>query len=117
LLADRDLTSTGIEVEFFGSPARMPAGPAALACMTGAALFPVTAWYPSRKRWGLHVHDQVHVPETGERAEKIQMMTQQVADGFASAIDRHPQDWHMLQKVWTADLDPARATTAAPIEI
>ena len=36
LLADRDLTASGIEVEFFGSPARMPAGPAALAVDTGA---------------------------------------------------------------------------------
>src|SRR5581483_6033714 len=27
LLADRDLTSTGVEVDFFGMPARMPAGP------------------------------------------------------------------------------------------
>lgn len=117
LLADRDLTSSGIEVDFFGSPARMPAGPAALAVATGAALLPVTAWYPSRRRWGLQIHDQVQVPAQGDRDAKIQAMTQQVANAFATAIDKHPQDWHMLQKVWTADLDPARAAVAAPVEI
>jgi phosphatidylinositol dimannoside acyltransferase len=108
LLADRDLTTSGIEVDFFGSPARMPAGPAALAHDTGAALLPVTPWYPSGNRWGLVIHDPVAVPELGDRAEKIRVMTQQVADCFAGAIKHHPQDWHMLQRVWSADLDPAR---------
>jgi KDO2-lipid IV(A) lauroyltransferase len=111
LLADRDLTATGIEVEFFGSGARMPAGPAALAHDTGAALLPVTCWYPSRTRWGIKIHEQVHVPATGDRESKIHAMTQQVAYAFQSAIASHPQDWHMLQRVWTADLDPARVAS------
>jgi lauroyl/myristoyl acyltransferase len=108
LLADRDLTASGIEVDFFGSAAKMPAGPAALAHDTGAALFPVTAWYPDSKRWGLHVHDQVHIPADGDRDAKIKAMTQQVAKAFQAAITAHPQDWHMLQRLWTADLDPSR---------
>ena len=41
LLADRDLSHNGVEVDFFGERARMAAGPAALAVATGAALYPV----------------------------------------------------------------------------
>jgi KDO2-lipid IV(A) lauroyltransferase len=108
LLADRDLTASGIEVDFFGSAARMPAGPAALAHDTGAALLPVTLWYPDRHRWGLKIHDPIDVPDDGDRDSKIRAMTQAVADQFAMAIAEHPQDWHMLQRVWSADLDPAR---------
>jgi phosphatidylinositol dimannoside acyltransferase len=108
LLADRDLTSTGIDVDFFGQPARMPAGPAALAMVTGAALLPVTLWYPDRRRWGLRVHEQIQVPAEGDRDAKIHAMTQDVARVFQQAITEHPQDWHMLQRLWTADLDPAR---------
>jgi phosphatidylinositol dimannoside acyltransferase len=108
LLGDRDLTRAGIEVDFFGSPARMPAGPAALSHDTGAALLPVTLWYPDRRRWALHIHDQVKVPADGDRDAKIQTMTQAVANVFETAIAEHPQDWHMLQRVWAADLDPAR---------
>jgi phosphatidylinositol dimannoside acyltransferase len=48
------------------------------------------------------------VPDTGTRAEKIAAMSQALADRFTEAIAEHPQDWHMLQKVFTADLDPAR---------
>jgi KDO2-lipid IV(A) lauroyltransferase len=108
LLGDRDLTATGIEVDFFGSAARMPAGPAALAHDTGAALLPVTLFYPDRRDWGARIHPQVVVPTAGERADKIRVMTRHVADAFAEGIADHPQDWHMLQRVWVDDLDPDR---------
>lgn len=45
LVADRDLSASGVEVDFFGEKARMPAGPALLAQHTGALLLPVTLWY------------------------------------------------------------------------
>jgi KDO2-lipid IV(A) lauroyltransferase len=108
LLADRDLTATGIDVDFFGGIARMPAGPAALAHDTGAALLPVTLDYPERRRWGTHIHEQVKVPPRGSRETKVRQMTQELADVFAGAISRAPQDWHMLQKVWVEDLDTSR---------
>jgi phosphatidylinositol dimannoside acyltransferase len=112
LLSDRDLSGRGIPVDFFGSEAKMAAGPAALAVDTGAVLMPVTCFYPSRMRWGLNIGERVSVPADGDRASKIQRMTQQVATAFESAIAERPQDWHMLQRVWTADLDPARAPGA-----
>ena len=108
LLGDRDLTATGIDVEFFGSAARMPAGPAALAHDTGAALVPVTLHYPDRHDWGARIHPQIDVPAAGDRSAKIRTMTQRVADAFAEGIADHPQDWHMLQRVWVEDLDPQR---------
>jgi hypothetical protein len=33
-------------------------------------------------------------------------MTQQLARAFEAAIAQHPEDWHMPQKVFVADLDP-----------
>ena len=116
LLGDRDLTATGIEVDFFGSPARMPAGPAALAHDTGAALLPVTLSYPDRTDWAARIHPQVAVPAEGDRAERVRVMTQQVASAFAEGIAEHPQDWHMLQRVWVDDLDVSRLPEgAAPV--
>jgi phosphatidylinositol dimannoside acyltransferase len=108
LLADRDLTATGVDVDFFGAVARMPAGPAALAHDTGAALLPVTLWYPDRRRWHGRIHPQVRVPADGDRDAKVRVMTQQTAAAFAEAIAAHPADWHMLQKVWVDDLDLSR---------
>ncbi|MEU6173417.1 phosphatidylinositol mannoside acyltransferase [Streptantibioticus parmotrematis] len=107
LVADRDLSSSGVEVEFFGERTRMPAGPALLAQQTGAVLLPVTLWYDGTPIMRGRVHPPVEVPDEGTRAEKTSAMIQSLADAFASGIAEHPEDWHMLQRLWLADLDPA----------
>jgi KDO2-lipid IV(A) lauroyltransferase len=108
LLADRDLTASGATVDFFGEPARMPAGPASLALATGAALLPTTLWFPEdgSAGWRGRIHPEIAPPATGTREEKVQSMTQAMADVFAGAIAAHPADWHMVQRLWVADLDP-----------
>jgi len=98
LLADRDLSVRGVDVGFFGALARMPAGPAALALRTGAALVPATLSFRPAG-WTVRFHPAV--PHTD-----IATMTQRVADAFAVGIAEHPQDWHMLQRLWLDDLDP-----------
>ncbi|MDW4904248.1 phosphatidylinositol mannoside acyltransferase [Streptomyces sp. ADMS] len=108
LVADRDLSASGVEVKFFGDTARMPAGPALLAQQTGALLLPVTLWYDDSPVMRGRIHPPIEVPETGTRAEKTSVMTQALADAFATGIADHPEDWHMLQRLWLADLDPAK---------
>ncbi|MFJ5680386.1 phosphatidylinositol mannoside acyltransferase [Streptomyces sp. NPDC093097] len=110
LVADRDLSSSGIPVKFFGEEAKMPAGPAMLALQTGAMLLPVTLWYDDSPIMRGRVHPEIEVPQTGTRAEKAAHMTQQLADAFASGIAGHPEDWHMLQRLWLADLEPRGGT-------
>ncbi len=119
LLADRDLTSTGVPVTLFGETARMAAGPAALALVSGAALFPVSIHYErlpagSPARWGVVVrfHPEVRPPE-GEKSEQLAGMTQACADALAEGIREHPQDWHMLQRVFVADLVPVASPELA----
>ncbi|MER5860795.1 phosphatidylinositol mannoside acyltransferase [Streptomyces sp900105245] len=108
LVADRDLSASGVEVDFFGETARMPAGPALLAQQTGALLLPVTLWYDDSPVMKGQVHPPIEVPESGTRAEKTSVMTQALANAFATGIADHPEDWHMLQRLWLADLDPAK---------
>ncbi|MGW7529459.1 phosphatidylinositol mannoside acyltransferase [Streptomyces sp. NPDC054783] len=108
LVADRDLSASGVEVGFFGEKTRMPAGPALLAQQTGALLLPVTLWYDDSPVMQGRVHPPIDVPESGTRAEKTSVMTQALADAFATGIADHPEDWHMLQRLWLADLDPAK---------
>jgi KDO2-lipid IV(A) lauroyltransferase len=112
LPADRDVTGSGIEVDFFGEKARMMPGAAALAVQTGAALFPATLWF-TPGGWGVRIHDEIMVPAEGDRKQKAAAMTQDIARAFEEGITAHPSDWHMLQRVFTADLDPARLAAAA----
>jgi phosphatidylinositol dimannoside acyltransferase len=106
LVSDRDLKESGVEVEMFGETARI-AATAALAVHTGAALMPVGTWFEGDD-WGAHIYEEIPVPESGTLAEKTAVMSQQMARVFEEVIAEHPQDWHMLQRVFTADLDPAR---------
>jgi lauroyl/myristoyl acyltransferase len=106
LLADRDLSARGVEVEFFGETTRFPAGPAALAVDTGAALLPVSLFWKGHN--AALVLPEVVPPEAGERAHRISAATQAVAAALEAGIRAHPQDWHMLQRLWLADLDPTR---------
>ncbi|EDX23481.1 lipid A biosynthesis lauroyl acyltransferase [Streptomyces sp. Mg1] len=105
LVADRDLSASGVEVDFFGSAARMPAGPALLAQQTGAVLLPATLYYGDTPKMYGRIHPEVTVPQTGTRTEKTAAMTQALADAFASGISEHPEDWHMLQRLWLDDLE------------
>jgi len=120
LLADRDLTAQGVEVDLFGERARVAGGPAGLALQTGAALHPVSIRYErldgGSPRHGIVVtwHDEVPVPDLppaqdGQRVPRSRLvaaMTQSCVDALAGAIAQHPQDWHMLQPVFVADLRP-----------
>lgn len=111
LLADRDLTARGLEVDLCGHRARMAAGPAALAVATGAALHPVSIHYephparPGRHRVVITFHDRVEDPRAGTTRQRVTAMTQQCADVLGSAIREHTADWHMLQRVFVEDLE------------
>ncbi len=109
LLADRDLSSRGVDVQLFGAATRLPAGPAALALRTGAALVPVTLSFLPRG-WRVEFHPAVEHTD-------VATMTQALADAFADGIARAPADWHVLQRLWLDDLapdDPRRALRPHP---
>lgn len=111
LVADRDLSARGVEVDFFGERTRMPAGPAMLAALTGAPLCPAHMYYTDTGWAG-----EVSAPITlsGERLrDQVHDGTQQIADFFAARIAEHPADWHMMQPLWLSDLKPRPDRPAA----
>lgn len=101
LLADRELTDGGIEVDLCGEPARLPGGPARLAARTGAALLPFGCWFTSTG-WGLRFQPPIE-PAPGPAGPAAAVMTQALADAFGADLTAHPVDWHMLQPIWSAD--------------
>jgi lauroyl/myristoyl acyltransferase len=114
LVADRDLSRSGVNVEFFGATARMPAGPALLAATTGATLLPVGLWFTDDGGWGQHIGAPVDLLEQHRMRERVATGTQTLANAFAAHIAAHPSDWHMLQRLWLADLDASRTLGDAP---
>ncbi|MCK9793485.1 phosphatidylinositol mannoside acyltransferase [Isoptericola sp. 4D.3] len=121
LLADRDLTSSGVEVDLCGHRARVAAGPAALAVAAKVPLVPVGITYErltgERRRaagtaWGIVIrfYPAVPVPDDSglRRQERVVRMTQGWVDAVARTLQESTQDWHMLQRVFVDDLDAER---------
>ena len=98
LVADRDLSASGIDVEFFGGVARMPAGPAIIAIRVGIPL--VTA-FVSYSDTGIHVDlREVAIPDGDDETARVKATVQLCANNFAEGIAAHPHDWHMMQRIW-----------------
>ncbi|MFG1952898.1 phosphatidylinositol mannoside acyltransferase [Micromonospora sp. NPDC048830] len=101
LLADRDLSARGVEVDFFGARTRMPPGPALLALRTGAPLYVAHMWYePDAACAALEGPLPLPDPTEGPLDQRARALTQRIADALAAGIARHPEDWHMLQRMW-----------------
>lgn len=103
LVADRDLSGTGVAVDFFGEKASMPAGPAMMSLMTGAPIMAVDLWHVDEGLRG-RVQEPLAQPEGVERQARVTTLTQSMADAFARGIAEHPMDWHMMQRLWLSDL-------------
>jgi len=99
LLGDRDLGGNGVEVDFLGGRATLPAGPALLSVLTGAPVLPIGLWYDGPKLRG-HIYEPIVATPGADRSTQVPQMTQQIAISLGQAIHEHPQDWHMMQRVW-----------------
>ena len=99
LVADRDLSRNGVDVTFFGHPARMPAGPAILSIKTGAPLLTAFVRYIET---GIEIHFEpaIEVPSEGTTQEKVAAMIQESASRLELHLVDHLSDWHMLQRIW-----------------
>jgi lauroyl/myristoyl acyltransferase len=100
LLADRDLSARGVEVRFFGGRTKMPPGPAILALRTGAPLFAAALWFTPTGSAGRIRRIEMPSPDEGKLDVRVKLVTQRLATAFEAGIAEHPQDWHMLQKLW-----------------
>ena len=116
LVADRDVTGRGIEVEFFGERTTMPAGAVALADATGADLLPVGAYFREGRGYRIVVHDAVELPDVEGREERVRLGVQQFARVLEDIIREAPSQWHLFQPNWPSDSRFRSAPTSPATE-
>lgn len=103
LLADRDLSGTGVPVRFFGRVAKMARGPAVIAARTNCRVLPAAIY---QLEDGTH-HAVVHPPlppTPDESPAAIATTMQRIAEHYEGFVRRAPAQWHMFQRYWP---DPA----------
>ena len=108
LVADRDLSGSGIEVEMWGRRARVAPGPAALAQAAQTMLVPVMVHYErlhgarrraARSRWGVVMSfGDTLDPRDFTGRDRVNAMSQAWATSLSDLVSEHPEDWHMLQR-------------------
>jgi KDO2-lipid IV(A) lauroyltransferase len=103
LLFDRDLKGRGVPVVLFGEETTIPAGPATLACRTGAILLPVGVYHKRRAGHIFHIYPPLEVPAEGTLDERVRVGSQRLAGVLEDMIRRAPEQWHVLQPVWPSD--------------
>jgi KDO2-lipid IV(A) lauroyltransferase len=101
LVADRDLSGRGIEVEMFGAPRRLPAGPAMLSITSGAPLL-VCPVYTTERGWRIHIGEPLVLERTGNTRADVTELTRRIAVEFERGIAARPADWHLFQPGWPA---------------
>lgn len=97
---DRDITGTGHMMPFFGRPAPIPLGPAAIALRTGTPLFPVCVYRLPDDTYMAEGAPLVLAKETGNpRADQVRTTAELIRhiEGF---IRRHPEQWHVPHRIW-----------------
>lgn len=99
LVSDRDLKGTGVEVEMFGEPRKMPAGPALLSLATGSPLMPCVP-YDTEDGWGCVIRAPLQIERTGNMREDVSLLTRTLAMEFERDISAFPTQWHMFQPAW-----------------
>ena len=102
LLCDRDLSGSGVPVEFFGERTTLPGGPATLALRSGAPLVAMAVYASSQG------HEAVIRPplDTTRRATlraDVARVTQDIAAELEVLIRQAPDQWHLLQPNWPSD--------------
>jgi phosphatidylinositol dimannoside acyltransferase len=115
LVADRDLTGRGVEVEMFGATRRLPAGPARLALGTGVPLS-VCAVFTTEEGWHTMIGPPLEYRPTTDTRADVAAMTRMIAEQFERYIAMAPTDWHMFQPAWDEDIHEGdRPATAAAL--
>ena len=105
LVADRDLSGRGVEVEMFGGPWRVPAGPAVLSLAAGAPLL-VCPVYTLDDGWEIRIGSPIEIERTGAIRQDVRALSQSIATEFERAIAAKPADWHMFQPGWNGARTP-----------
>lgn len=105
LVSDRPLSGSGTRIDFFGAPARLPAGPAVLALETRAP-----TWVVATRRAGANYPTRIYrldLPAIGTPKERMTgFMANQIKIFERVIADAPEQWWTLFFQIW--DDIPAR---------
>jgi KDO2-lipid IV(A) lauroyltransferase len=98
--ADRDTTESGIMIDFFGAPARLPDGHVQLAMRTGAKLALAFGRREPDNTYTIEIHPPLELEDTGDFKRDLRANMEKVVAGLERVIRQHPEQWLMFYPLW-----------------
>lgn len=99
LVADRDLSGSGVAVTMFGRTTKIPPGPAVLALRTGCDLIPAAIYQRDDGTWRALVLPPVERPDENA-SDSVAVYAQRLAEKFEELIRVAPAQWHVFNRYW-----------------
>ena len=97
---DRDIIGTGHAMPFFGRPAPIPLGTAAIALKMGTPLLPVCVYRLPDDSYMAEAAPMVLAESTGNKKADEIRVTQELLRHIEGFIRRHPEQWHVPHRIW-----------------
>ncbi len=107
LVADRDISRNGIEINYGNSKTTFPVGPAAIVSIVDGLIVPMSSYYDYDEKLTFEFFPPLSPNKNLKREQNILNLTQELASIFETEIKKHPKDWHLLQRVWK-DVGPLK---------
>ena len=100
LIADRDITGNGVEVEFFGATTTLPGGPAILSLRAGVPLYPCAVFQQEHGGHRVIMRPAIVTERRGSFRADVARITQDLAHELERLISLAPEQWHVFQPNW-----------------
>lgn len=110
---DRDILGTGMLIDFFGRPAHIPEGPAAIALRKGTPLLPVCVYRLADDTYQAVGYPPIVAEPTGDRERDVREVMRKLVAHLEQIIRAHPDQWHMPHAVW----EGANYARGAPVNV
>jgi KDO2-lipid IV(A) lauroyltransferase len=113
-LADQDAKASGVFVNFFGLPASTPQGPAVFALRCGAPVIPAFIVRQPKKGHRIILSPPIYGTDTGESADEVQRLTEQMTQVMEERIRRYPDHWWWFQRRWITNQKTGESIETKP---
>ncbi|MDY7042552.1 MAG: lysophospholipid acyltransferase family protein, partial [Chloroflexota bacterium] len=100
LAADRDITNTGLLIDFFGAPGHLPRGHVDLALRTGAPIVIGFAYRQPDHTFVALLEPPLYLERSGDHERDVRVGTARIVAIMEQHIASHPEQWVLTYSVW-----------------
>jgi KDO2-lipid IV(A) lauroyltransferase len=100
LLGDRDFSSSGIRMNFFGKDAVMPRGPAVFSARLGAEIVPSFMVREKDDTFRMFFEPPIELPVSGDEESRVREIMRRYIAVIEKYVALYPTQWYMFKRAW-----------------